>query len=152
MTSSNSIPVLASITYMDLMPESIINTSNMNDINDAMNFETELIKSKGRISVRNPEQLVTKKKMNFFKKLFSLKISNKSSTKKFKLPTILSAKNKSSKKESKKEKIAKRMFAEERLIVWNEIGMKESKNFHKSDKLIKLKLSKIIPSEISHRR
>lgn len=135
------------------MTESIINTSNMNDINDAMNFETELIKSKGRISVRNPEQVVTKKKkMNFFKKLFTLKISNKSSTKKFKLPNILSAKNKSSKKESKKEKIAKKMFAEERLIVWNEIGMKESKNFHKSDKLMKLKLSKIIPSEISHRR
>lgn len=138
------------------MPEYIINTSNMNDINDAMNFETELIKSKskGRVIVRKPEQDVEKKKMNLeglFKKLFSLRIKNTSTIKKFKIPAIISAKKKP-KKKGKKEKVVKKMFQEERLRIWNEIGAKESIIFHKSDRFLKLKLSKIIPSEISHRR
>ena len=132
------------------MPEVIINTSSMNDINEAMNFETELIKSKGRVIIRNQEEVDKKKKMDLeglFKRLFSLKIDN-SPIKKIKLPGILSDKNKS----QKKEKISKKKFEEERLKVWDEIGMKESKNFHRTDKFAKLKLSKIIPSEISHRR
>ena len=135
------------------MPESIINTSNMNEINDAMNFETELIKSKGRIIVRNPEEVSKKKKTNLevlFKKFLNLRIKS-SSSKKFKLPRILSNLSKS-KKTDKKKKNSKRMFEEERLKDWDEIGKKESRDFNRSDKLTKLKLSKIIPSEISHRR
>ena len=135
------------------MPESIINTSNMNEINDAMNFETELIKSKGHIIVRNPEEVSKKKKTNLevlFKKFLNLRIKP-SSSKKFKLPGILSNLSKS-KKTDKKKKNSKRMFEEERLKDWDEIGKKESRDFNRSDKLTKLKLSKIIPSEISHRR
>lgn len=133
------------------MPEVIVNTSNMNEINDAMNFETELIKSKGRIVVRNEEE-AGKKKMGLeglFKKFFNLKISsNNPSLKKLKLPSFSSSSDKKDKSAKKK----KRMFEGERLKVWDEMGMKESRDFHKSDQLAKLKLSKIIPSEISRRR
>ena len=135
------------------MPEVIVNTSDMNEINDAMNFETELIKSKGRVVVRNEDEAGKKKKMGLeglFKKFINLKISsNNPSLKKLKLPSFSSS---SSDKNDKFAKKKKRMFEGERLKVWDEIGMKESRDFYKSDQLAKLKLSKIIPSEISRRR
>ena len=93
------------------MPEVIVNTSDMNEINDAMNFETELIKCKGRVVVRNEEEAGKKKKMGLeglFKKFINLKISsNNSSLKKLKLPSFSSA---SSDKNDKFAKKKKRMF------------------------------------------
>lgn len=119
----------------------------MNEINDSMSFKSEIIKSNGRAIFRNQKEEAKKTKLSLdglFKKFFHLKISKS-------LPAVLSIKDKT-KKEAKRERIAKKMFRKERSEVWDEICKKESKIFYKSDKLIKLKLSKIIPSEISHRR
>lgn len=127
---------------------SFINTSSMDVINDSMNFESELIKSNGRkIASKQKEEINRRNKLSLnglFKKFFHLKISKS-------LPKVLSIKNKSN-KALKKEKIAKKMLRDERLKVWDEISKMDSKSFYRSDKLIKLKLSKLIPTEISHRR
>lgn len=110
-----------------------MNSSNIDEINESMNFEMELFKSKPRMK---EERKVKKNKLEgLFRRFFHLKV--KSPTK------LMTLKSKSK---------AKILFEEERLQTWNEITRKESKEFHKMDRVAKFKLSKIIPSEISKKR
>ena len=109
----------------------IVITKNINEISESMNFETELFKSK---KVKEEKKL--KKSAGFeglVKRFFQFKIDFK-------------------KNKKNKEQKQKHLFEEERLIVWDEITKKESKEFHKMDLQAKFKLSKIIPSEISKKR
>lgn len=109
------------------MPE-ILNTTNINEISESMNFETELFKSK-----KAKEERKVKKSTGLeglLKRFFQLKI----------------------KTPKKKNKGKKKLFEEERIKIWNEITKKESKEFHKMDRLAKYKLAKIIPTEISKKR
>ncbi len=112
------------------MPE-VMNSSNMNEINDAMNFEIELFKSKQTTTTQKDEK---KKKQNLgvlFKKFFNLKLMAQKALKK---------------------KPRGRLFEEERLKSWDEMTKKEYKDFHNSDRISKYKLSKIIPAEVSQKR
>lgn len=111
----------------------ILNTTNINEISDSMNFETELFKSK---KVFGKEERKVKKSITLeglFKRFFHLKMIKPST-------------------DSKKQKKLKRLYEEERLKYWNETTKKESKEFHKMDRIAKYKLSKIIPNDLSKRR
>lgn len=119
------------------MPEVILNSSNIDELNESMNFEMELFKSKPRL--KEERRLHNNNKLGgLFRRFFHLK------TMQTKNP-LKSAFNAT----SKKKKI---LLEAERLKNWNEITRKEAKEFHKMDRLAKFKLSKIIPSEISKKR
>ena len=114
------------------MPE-LVNLTNSNEIRESMNFESERHKSK-----KIKEERKVKKKKGFeglVKKFFHFKIN-------VKIPRM----------EDKKNRKKKILFEEERLNIWNDITKKESKDFHKMDRLAKYKLAKIIPNEISKKR
>lgn len=97
---------------------------NINEIRESMNFDTEVFKSKRKLKKSKVVE-------GFFKRFFHFKIN-------------LKEKNQNKRKEHR--------FEEERLMVWDEITKKESKEFHDMDLQAKYNLSKIIPSEISKKR
>lgn len=111
----------------------ILNTTNINEISESMNFETELFKSKKVVGKEERKLKKSTTLEGLFKRFFHLKMIK---------PTI----------GSKKQKKNKILFGEERLKVWNEITKKESKEFHKMDRIAKYKLSKIITNDISKKR
>lgn len=106
----------------------ILNSSNINEINESMNFDLEIFKMKPRIK-KEERKIKLNKLENLFKRFFHLKSSRR-----------------------KMIKTGKILFKEERLKEWNEITRKESKEFHKMDRIAKIKLSKIIPMELSQKR
>lgn len=112
----------------------ILNTTNINEISDSMNFETELFKSKKVVGKEERKVKKTTTLEGLFKRFFHLKMIK---------PSII---------DNKKQKKIKRIYEEERLKSWNEITKKESKEFHKMDRIAKYKLSKIIPNDLSKRR
>jgi hypothetical protein len=116
----------------------IANLTNITEISESMNFETEteLLKSK---KVKEERKVMKSKGFEgLIKRFFHFKI-------KVKIP-------KTKKMKKKEAEIRKNLFEEERLNVWDEITKKESKEFHKIDRLAKYKLAKIIPNEISAKR
>lgn len=119
------------------MPE-ILNSSNVQEINDSMNFEVEMYKSKPTTVGDGPKEKKSKMQNleGLFKKFFTLKLKSPGKKKKVKA--------------MKKPK--KKHFEAERIKFWDEMTRKNYKEFHKLDRVSKYKLSKIISSEISKKR
>ena len=112
----------------------IMNTTNINEISESMNFETELFKSKKAVGKEERKVKKSTTLEDLLKRFFKLRMIR---------PSI------GSKSQKKKHK---QPFEEERLANWNEITKKESKEFHKMDLISKYKLSKIIPNDLSKKR
>lgn len=134
------------------MPE-VQNSANISELTEGMNFETELYKSKMTKSAK--EENVKRGKMkSLFRRFFHLKL--KSSTKSVANPEKNKKSSSSSKgKDKKSKKKDKKMipFEHERLEAsWDGITRKESKEFHKMDRIAKYKLSKLIPKNLNKKR
>ena len=142
------------------MPE-VLNTSNIIELTDGMNFETELYKTK-MTKPEKEEKVKSGKMKGLIRRLFHLNL--KSFPKSFNgNKSVKENKNSKNKKMKKKDKKMKKLksakskktmpFEQERLEAsWNEITKKESKKFHKMDQIAKHKLSKIIPKNLSKKR
>ena len=116
----------------------ILNTTNIDEINESMNFDTERSKA-----------LIPGKKNaleSLLKKLFKLKLRSSITSKLNVTPPTSKSKTK------QPMKLSEKLFQKERLSHWDEITQIESKDFHKMDRIAKYKLSKIIPFEINKKR
>lgn len=115
----------------------ILNTTNIDEINESMNFDTERSKALKPSKKKALESLL--------KKLFKLKLRSSITSK---LNVTLAT----SKSKTNPIKLSEKLFQKERLSNWDEITQIESKDFHKMDRIAKYKLSKIIPFEINKKR